>query len=280
MKHRAVLVVIACLLPMFTDARAIDQELLAARVLDESGIARTIATFPRQLEAQFRAVPAAAGDPERARVVVAKILEGWDEARTLAMVRDYVLEHATGEELEAILRWLESDAGRRVAATEQALALEGTTEAGQARMLGILSDLRGVPPDAARMDVIERLEVASAALDTLLGMMGIMVDAALRGINALVSPHERLGAAELESASGAARARLSEVAGPLLREQYLLAARYAYRDLTIDELERYVEFLSSRPGRVYTGIARGVARAYAAVIDEAIGRLEETEGGN
>src|SRR4030095_10689678 len=164
------------------------------------------------------------------------------------LVRDAFLPHVDRANLETTAAWLRSPLGRKIVALEIATSEPGAEQ----KVAEYGAALKANPPTNHRIDLIQRLNWATAATE----ISADLIAAVARGVTVAVSA---AGPAEQRLRPGQIEDRVAQVrvrANKSLRDAHTTSTLYAYRDLTDDELRAYVLFSASEAGRWYNAAMR------------------------
>ena len=242
-------VCLALILVLAVAARAEDGgPELAREVYARSGLPGQIEHQAGSLRAEYdaamAAVPLQQPVPPLLRDNLDRLLARAFDPATFAEVIVAELNAALDAgDMQALLRWLDSDTGRLFTRLEERAA----TPEGQAAM-DAFTDRLGVEPLAeGRVELLERLDeltgATEAAIDmTLNTLIGVAIASAAVSLQG--SPHELdriIAYIELSRSQVAA-----EVAPAML-----IGMLYTYRDVSDAELEAYLGFASSGAGHRY-----------------------------
>ena len=176
--------------------------------------------------------------------------------------------------LQKTLAWYDSPLGKRITGQElAALIAAGGPEA--------VADLEQNPPSARRLDLIERLEAVGGASETTVDVTVAIVRSLTVAFQPGLPAVAGLTRDQLDKQIAQARNRTLED----MRRVCMVSMLLAYRGLSDDELDQYVQFVESDAGRWYMSVmnsallaainaaADATASELAAVMPQLVGDL-------
>lgn len=202
-------------------------------------------------------------DSERLDLALRENLTGdaLREAMLTAIAARYKARHA-----DVTLAWLRSPLGIRITALDTLTA----TPEGRAGIREYAKTLAQSPPEEGPLERARRFAAATGEAELELELMTAATFTATQVFEAALPPERRTDPAEL-------RQRLEvrkSASGPVVAQMMLASFLYRYRDLSNDELTRYLQFVESDAGRwfhriigkaVLEAVAATTARTVAAV---------------
>ncbi len=241
----------------YVDLNALaDKEAMIAEAIELLGLRHLtdeIASSARQ---------AAAGIDEgssTSEILVDAMSEGFASERIYRVAEDTFREKAKGMHLGAALDWLRSPFARRM---EEA-ASSGT----RGSLESYIAGLESAPPSGDRVELILRLDRASGTSDAAVQMQVAMMKALLQGM--YLSRHAGAGAEQaIEQAVEQARPKLARKT----RNRIHLSLHFMYRDVSDDELARYLAYLESENGE---WLSRVLLKSLFAAMEEGARRSGE-----
>lgn len=272
MKPRNTLAGLACALTMALGAGAYAQsaEALAdaQRVMTRSGMAVALRGFTAQVENGLRHTTAGL-EAELLPPLRRAVLEAFRPDRLREDITTLVAQKLIREDMQAAVRWLETEAGRRVTLAEEL----GSAVQDEARFAAYVEALKNRPLSAERSGLIEEVISAAGAVGTAAATQQAIALGIARGLDALRPEEKRLGEAAI-------RGRLRQAMPPerlrsgLARQLSMLFA-YVYRDVSDDDLRAYARFLNSSAGKRYQ---YGMNAAFMEGLERASQRVGELAG--
>lgn len=206
------------------------------------------------------------------------LIESVAEQFASGAVRDASLtrleERRDPARVKVVLEWLRSPLGRRITKLEEATS----TQEGMAALQAYARTLADVPPTPERVAFAERLDAAIHATDH-------AVDAALRSnfviavaLNAARPVPDRLGFEHLRSLINAQRDQFR----PMVQQVTLVSFLYMYRELSEEDLERYITFYETEAGSWYNDLmSRVMVHSLATLsvrVGEVLGKALDSSG--
>jgi Uncharacterized protein conserved in bacteria (DUF2059) len=148
--------------------------------------------------------------------------------------------------LQTALAWYESPLGKRIIGQElAALVAPGSADA--------VADLEQHRPSARRIDLIERLDTGGGASETTVDVTVAIVRSLTVAFQPGLPAVAGLNRDQLDRQITTARNRTLEN----MRRICMVSMLLAYRGLSDDELEQYVQFVESDAGRWYMTVMNG-----------------------
>jgi hypothetical protein len=211
-------------------------------LLDLSGLKAQLQSLTAGIRAQFlRAHRRQSGQD---RITIDRIVAERFAAETLhARIRLEFQRNLEPGRLEKALAWYDSPLGKRIVGQElAALIAAGGQEA--------IADLERNRPSARRLELIERLDEGGGASETTVDVTVAIVRSLTVAFQPGLPAVAGLSRVELDKQITQARNRTLGDMRRLCRVSMLLA----YRGLSDDELEQYVQFVESDAGQWYMSV--------------------------
>jgi hypothetical protein len=265
-----VLLVLACLGAAPGDDAPGAPEVRA--LLEVSGLDESLRSMQHSIGAQAAAQLGARGEPitaQEAAELSGVYAAAFDAERIRSCVQEAVLADFDAGKARHVIAWYGSPAGRKLRAAAMELGAEG----GQDKLTLWAQGLQADPPSPARLELVRRLDVATAATEQFATLVGTLSVAMARGLeSAMPPPHgEQTSDAELAQTLTAVRAELE----PLMRQQARLVLLYSTREMSEAELAAYVAEAEGPASRWFNetsfrGLERGFSDA-SRVLGQALG---------
>jgi len=243
--------------------------LLVAR----SGLVVQLEAVPGQIQREVEQLRGKAPD-EVVRALDEASRKGFEPAALLDDVTRVLAQRLPPGDVRAVLAWLETDPGRRIARAEEQAAHQMTPE----RLRADLEALKRDPPSRRRAELIADLVRATKAVESTANLIESIGLGVALGLDAMRPAQSRLGPADL-------RKRLREAMPPARIRQEVGATLpaifgFTYRDVGDADLAAYLEFSRSASGARYNeavmgALAEALARAGVRVgqlLDEGLKR--------
>jgi len=211
-------------------------------LLDRSGLKAQLQSLTAGIRAQF--VRAHRRQSGQDRLTIDRIVAERFAAESLhAKIRLEFLRNVEPGRLEKALAWYDSPLGKRIVGQElAALVAAGGPEA--------VADLERNRPSPRRLALIERLDEGGGASETTVDVTVTIVRSLTVAFQPGLPAVAGLTRAQLDKQIAQARNRTLEDMRRLCRVSMLLA----YRGLSDDELEQYVQFVESGAGQWYLSV--------------------------
>jgi hypothetical protein len=225
----------------------------------KSGLEKQIAQFPLLMQAGFD--EALEGDnnlksmpPGTVNVIRSSIGTVFSSDEFKQIILDDLDEKLNNDDIESVLEWLDSPAGRQFTLLEEA----ASTPEKYNEMQEFALQMQNSPPDSERLEMIQRLDSALKATES--GVEVAMNMQRAIGI-AIVSslPREQQPSYDALSAS---IEQLRPQMENTIRAQTLVSLLYTYRSASQEDLAGYISFASSPAGTKYhTAVMSGLEKA-------------------
>lgn len=228
-------------------------------LLELSGVKAQLVGMTGRLAGEFR--PRQGQMSQKDAAAVGRILDQTlRHEKIYALIRDEFRRHVDRGELDAAVGWLRSPLGRKITALEIA-----TSEAGaEQRVAAYATGLRGNPPPARRVELLQRLDWVSGSTEASLDILVATARSTAKAMSAALPPDRRLRPGQIEDRAAEVRARASQV----IAQESLVGMLYTYRSLEDEEIEQYVRFEASEAGRWYNvAIRKAVVSAVGDVVE-------------
>ena len=234
-----------------TDARAIDE------LLDRSGLKVQLESLTAGIRAQFlRAHQRQSGQD---RITINRIVAERFAAESLyTKIRLEFQRNREPGRLREAFAWYDSPLGKRITGQELAAHVAGGGP-------DAVADLERNRPSPSRLDLVERLDggggVSETTVDVTVAIVRSLTVAFQPGLPAVAG----LSRDQLERQVARARNRTLED----MRRLCLVNMLLAYRGLSDDELEQYVQFVESDAGQWYVNVMNSALLAVIAAAADA-----------
>lgn len=230
-----------------------DQEAMVTEAIELLGLRRLtdeVASSARQAAAGF-------DDGSRtSEMLVDAMSEGFASERIYRVAEETFRERASGMPLGAALVWLRSPFARRMEQAESNVS-RGSLE-------GYLAELESAPPSGERVELLLRLDRASGTSEAAVEMQAAMMKALLQGLY----PSGSGGEHAIDQAVEQARPKLARKT----RNRIQVSLHFMYRDVSDDELGRYLAYLESENGE---WLSRVLLKSLFAAMEEGARRSGE-----
>jgi hypothetical protein len=219
-----------------SEARALDE------LLERSGLRVQLESLTAGIRAQFRRAHRRQSSQDR--ITIDRIVAERFAADTLyARVKAEFQRSLESGRLEKALAWYDSPLGKRITAQELAvLVAAGGPEA--------VADLEQNRPSSRRIELLERLDAGGGASETTVDVTVAIVRSLTRAFQPGLPAVADLTRGQLDQQIAQARNRTLED----MRRVCLVGMLLAYRSLSDEELDQYVQFVESEDGHRYVGV--------------------------
>ena len=222
-----------------SEARALDE------LLERSGLRVQLDSLTAGIRAQF--LRAHRRQSSQDRITIDRIVAGRFAADALyARIKAEFQRGLESGRLEKALAWYDSPLGKRITGQElAALVAAGGPEA--------VADLERNRPSSRRIELLERLDTGSGASETTVDVTVAIVRSLTRAFQPGLPAVADLTRGHLDQQIAQARNRTLED----MRRVCLVSMLLAYRGLSDEELDQYVQFVESEAGHWYMGVMNG-----------------------
>jgi len=248
----AALVIALCLPAAAQPSTAV----LVDSAIELSGVAPVLESFPEQLSAMEQQRQMVSEAPETEARVYQALLDAYDVVQARQLLFDYLLQNADPATLKAAVATLETPLLRRITAEEVAAS------AGQASgdLLRYLGDLQSAPPTQERIGLIRQIVETAHMSETAVDLALTVVAGVQEALNQTLPEEKRKNPEELAEMLDNLRPALAKG----LQQQMIYGSFYTYRNLSDDELEGYIAYLSGEVGQGFTAVmSKGLVHVFA-----------------
>lgn len=237
-----------------------DRAGLLARIVELDGLDKAFDSIPSLFDsiASQRQLVSPNASEEQLYSDVRMAIDLEAARRTLA---EHLAANADDKTLETVLAWLESPLGRKISGEE----INAATETDPTAMHRYLVSLRSAPPTRERIELIQRFVAQKKMAEVLARITRNVTIAMLTGLSEGGGcPPDDPIALENELLEH------NETLLENMRQQSILSAIYAYRKLSDDEIEQYLQRMSDENYLTYDRIIReavdiGMANLYRTI---------------
>ena len=247
---RVKLCLIACILylaPLIAYAQDLRQTGLQALYV-KSGLEKQLQQFPLLIQAGVdQALMTDSAAKKLPRNIVSAIRRAISDAFVPAHMKELLLhelsERLSDEDMRKVLEWLNSSTGTKCTLLEEA----ATTPEAFAEIQSFAREVQSAPPPKERVEVLKELDVAVGATKGAVAIaLNTQVAVAVTILGSFPTERQR-PLDDILSEVEKARPAIEAAIGP----QVMMSFLYAYRTLSMSELQAYVEFARSPEGVKY-----------------------------
>jgi hypothetical protein len=211
-------------------------------ILELSGMRPQLPGIVRALGAEY--LPPAGQLSEHDTALIGRVVaRHFAPERLYPVIRDDFRRRVDQKQLDTMAVWFRSAIGRRITALE--IAASRPEEA--SKIDAFAAGLKTSPAPASRLELVQRLDwVTGASHETT--ELGLAIAGSVARAAAASAPAER------RTRVGLVERRVEEMRGQmaaLVGQNVLAQMLYVYGPLSDAELQGYVDFLASPPGRAY-----------------------------
>jgi uncharacterized protein DUF4124 len=211
-------------------------------MLELSGVRAHLVGLARGIAKELRPAPGIMSAKDQASIdrVLAKSLR--PEA-LYGLMREAFIPQIDRTNLEATAAWLRSPLGRRITMLEVATVDPSFEQ----KVADYNEEIKANRPSDRRVELIWRLDWVMGSSDSSADLYATLSRGVTKAVSAAGPPERRLRPGQIDEQVAEIRTRVRQPLSAAHHE----ATRYAYRDLSDDELTAYVVFASSDAGRWY-----------------------------
>ncbi len=214
------------------------------RLLDLSGATKQVGEFPRSIKAGFMRSQQQGGSIPG--IEVSAILDSVDRtilpSAILHEIRASVAEDLSDAEIEALLKWYESDTGRRITAAEENAS---TPEANQV----IINNAQSLLANGERVEVAMRFDELLGSTDNAVDLQKFSQISIYSALIAAVAPDQLQKIEDIKAQLEAIEPQLRAN----MRQFVILTYVYSYQSIDDASLAEYEAFLRNPAARKFHG---------------------------
>ncbi len=232
-------------------------EKLVNKYIEISGLDQMLSTFPDQIDTMFSQKTLTSKQSETEKKVAAIMKESFDIVLVKKNLNSFLLQNTDINFFNNLINWLETPLAQKIKGEE----LSSSGPNSQAELLRYVAGLQTNPPSQDRITIIQAVERTTKlselstyiAIETIRGM--------LVSFNFTLPEDKRKSMGEIEEEIKAIKPAIQNS----LRQQMILTSFYSYRNISNEELIKYIEFYKSNTGKAEIIV---VGKAIANVITE------------
>ncbi len=268
LRHLLRIVTTIFILWVCVTAHAADTDALT--IYRDSGIAAQVNSFPATViaslhYAQAHETAAKVISKDDLREIGALVNKSFDEELSQGVALNYIQKELSPEDLKNVVAWLHSPLGRKIKEIEE---LNGTDQNMEA-MDQFLSEVRANPPAATFLQSISALAKAMHSEeitgDLAISIMKMTLSSVLAASGSLTQSNYQERVAPIQDQKDSF---VKGSSGQIL--EFLL---FTYRNLSQEELAKYVEFNRSASGIHYNDV---VYKILSSILDQASNRYTQS----
>ena len=200
--------------------------------------------------------------PDLLKEVNGMAAAAFDSEKLKKVLHDHLQSNLSEADTEATLAWLNSPLARKISQMEeQASKPEAYTE-----MMGMADQLMA---NDGRLKLVKKLDIAVKATETAMSAAVNTQTSLIAGLTSSLKPELRPTFEAIESEVKKNKGQME----PIIEAHTVLSYLYSYKDLTDDEIRRYLTFAESQAGKKYHA-------AVAAGLDTTLARAARTLADN
>jgi hypothetical protein len=205
-----------------------------------SGIDSALNGIPAQMGAMSQQMQMTAKDPEEAKKIVGLLATSWQQQTAEKTVADHIKGNLSAQEMQHLLKWLNSDLARRVKSAEEKAAAPNFNQ----DFMQYMARLQTTPPTTERMKVIRNFVETTDMIDH---TVEIVMSVANGTIEALTVANPDKAVSDEEMASQLSQ--MEVMMRPQLEQQMIMVSYFIYDELTEQEIKQYTQFYQQELGQ-------------------------------
>jgi hypothetical protein len=216
-------------------------EELVEEYIKLSGLEEVISTFPEQLETMGRQDLMTSKTPEQDKKLYEMMKQAFDIDSALQELNIFLLGNTDIAFLNDLLKWLKSPLGKKI--KDEEIKSSGAEQ--QANLLHFMADLQTNPPPQHRITLIQGLEKTMHLSDLTTIIVIEMIQGMAQAVNLSLPKEERQPEEMILQQVTAMTPMLKES----FRQQMIMTSFFTYRNISDEELQKYIEFYKTPLGQ-------------------------------
>jgi hypothetical protein len=233
-------------------------------LMDRAGLNKQLEEIPQLIEIGMTEANKETKSltPELLKEVNHIAASAFDSGKLKKIMHDHLQANLSEAETQATLAWLNSPLARKISRMEeQASKPEAYTE-----MMGMADQLMA---NDGRVKLVKKLDIAVKATETAMSAAVNTQASLIAGLTSALKPEVRPTFEAIESEVKKNKGQME----PIIEAHTVLSYLYSYKDLTDDEIGRYLTFAESLAGKKYhsvvaAGLDTTLARAARSLADD------------
>ncbi len=232
-------------------------ERLIKKYIETSGLDQMLLTFPDQIDAMFSQKILTSEQPEVEEKIAAIMKESFDIVLVKENLNSFLLQNTDINFFENIIQWLETPLAQKIKEEE----LSSSGPGSQTELLRYIADLQSNPPSQDRIAIIQEVERTTKLSELSTYIVIEMMRGMFKSFNLTLPEDKRKSIGEIEEEIKTIKPAIQNS----LRQQMILKSFYSYRNISNEELIKYIEFYKSNTGETEIYV---VGKAIANVIKQ------------
>lgn len=222
---------------------------LVRTLMLKSGMEKQIEQMPQLLQSELDQQQANAGGMPREEFQrFSNITRSAFDAKAIhASVQAYIQSNLSEKDMKDVLEWLESPLGARITKLEEAASTAKAYEEMQAIGPKLLQENQGSARMNRLMKLDEAVGVTRSSVNTIMNIQLAMITA----LSAAMEADKRPTFEDVQEVVKRNQPQMHAAMSRMVQMQFL----YSYRELSDKEIDRYIRFAESMPGRRYHDVS-------------------------
>lgn len=217
------------------------------RCIELSGMNQFIDAFPGYIDAQIAQRKITSKNPELDEKVAMLIKDSFDSSLANQNLYEHLKKNMNQKLLRNVLHWLETPLARKVTKAEN----EASSAEAQAELLRYLADLQTNSLPSERIALIQNMVKKGKFVEHNVNLAISVMEGMLHSFYVALPEDKKPPKKEIDKIISQMKPVLEKV----MRQQTILSSLYTYRNISNDELEQYIKFLTSKNGVEFYDIA-------------------------
>lgn len=232
-------------------------EKLINKYIELSGLDQMLSTFPDQIDAMFSQKILTSEQPEFEKKVATIMKESFDIVLVKENLNFFLLHNTDINFLENLIQWLETPLAQKIKEEELSSSRPGS----QAELLRYIADLQTRPPSQDRIAIIQEIEKTTKLSELSTNITVEIMRGMFESFNLTLPEDKQKTMGDIEEEIQ----KYKPVIQNSLRQQMILSSFYSYRNISNEELIKYIEFYKSHTGKTEINV---VGNAIANVLKQ------------
>ena len=216
-------------------------EKLVDKYIQLSGVDEMLLTFPDQIEAMSAQRLLTSEQPDLEKKITIIMTESFDVRLAEQNIYSYLLKNTDINFLANLTQWFETPLAQKI--KEEEISSYGPDS--QAELLHYIAELQTNPPSENRIAIIQELEKTTSLSELSANIAIEMMRGMFESFELALPEDKRQAMGNIEEEIRKIKPMIQES----LRQQMILSSFYAYKNISNEELIKYIEFYKSNTGK-------------------------------
>lgn len=217
--------------------------------LELSGANLALSSIPQQIAMMGQQANLTNNNPEKNREATETILAAWDEHEVNQAVFSHVKNNISSADMNDLLAWLNTDFSQQMKAAEG----QSADPSFQVDFMRYMAEIQTNPPSEARISQVNEFVDIAKSVD-------FTVELVVDIVKGIAKSEGSKSPEQVEAMIG----QMKNIMKPQLDQQMKMVSYYVYRDVSEQDLAKYMDFYKKELGQkelslMYSAIGEGVA---------------------